>query len=144
MPLTRYFVWVGGVLLALLFVADAWLPELPLARTIDALPPAIHIHSDQKWPERIVFDTSATVPGQASAANAQTDGSAPATIALASSKLREARAELRTTDAGLPVNPKRPEARSKHQRNVAKKHSPKPVLLAARRAPFGWFGPTFW
>jgi hypothetical protein len=29
MPLARYFVWVGSVLLALLFIADAYLPKLP-------------------------------------------------------------------------------------------------------------------
>jgi hypothetical protein len=31
MPLARYFFYVGGVLLALLFIADAYLPKLPVA-----------------------------------------------------------------------------------------------------------------
>jgi hypothetical protein len=30
MPLARYFLYVGGVLLALLFVADMCLPKLPV------------------------------------------------------------------------------------------------------------------
>ena len=99
MPLTRYFVWVGSVLLTLLFIADAYLPKLPPAGAIDELPPAIRIHSDQKWPERVVYDTSVPMPKAALAANPETNSSPP-------SKLREALAELRTIDAKLPANPK--------------------------------------
>jgi hypothetical protein len=58
------------VLLALLFIADACLPKLPAAKaTTDAPPPAIRIHSERKWPERIVFDTSAPMPRMATAAS---------------------------------------------------------------------------
>src|SRR5215470_2639753 len=45
MPLARYFLWVGAVLLALLLVADLSLPELPIAKSADARLPAIHIRS---------------------------------------------------------------------------------------------------
>ena len=63
MPLARYFLWVGGVLLALLFVADARLPALPVAEaTTDVPSPIIRIHSERKWPDRIVFDTNAPIP----------------------------------------------------------------------------------
>ena len=63
MPLARYFLWVESVLLALLFIADACLPNLPAGKpTTDRPPPAIRIHSERKWPERIVFDTSAPMP----------------------------------------------------------------------------------
>ena len=137
MPLTRYFVWVGSVLLTLLFIADAYLPKLPPAGAIDELPPAIRIHSDQKWPERVVYDTSVPMPKAALAANPETNSSPP-------SKLREALAELRTIDAKLPANAKQLEARPQGKRNLAKKRAPKPVLFAARRSPFGWFGPTIW
>jgi hypothetical protein len=140
MPLMRYFVFVSSVLLALLFIADACLPKLPTAGKTNALPPGVRIYSDQKWPERIVYDTSATMLRSAPAANPEAAGSAPPTIAVASPKLREALAELQTTDASPPqsANPK------KQQHKFAKKHAAKPVRLATRRSPFGWFGPTIW
>ena len=60
MPLVRYFFFVGGVLLALLFILDASLPKLPVAdgdyARVDKS--IIRIHSDRKWPERVVLDTS--------------------------------------------------------------------------------------
>jgi hypothetical protein len=63
MPLARYFTWVGSVLLALLFVANAYLPKLPAAGNTEVQLPIIRVHSDQnKWPERIVFDTAAVLP----------------------------------------------------------------------------------
>ena len=140
MPLMRYFVFVSSVLLALLFIADACLPKLPTAGKTNARPPGVRIYSDQKWPEPIVYDTSATMLRSAPAANPEAAGSAPPTIAVASPKLREALAELQTTDASPPqsANPKKP------QHKFAKKHAAKPVRLATRRSPFGWFGPTIW
>ena len=131
MPLMRYFVWVGSVLLALLFIAGACLPKLPTAGKTDALPPGIRIHSDQKWPERIVYDTSAPMLRPAPAVNPEAAASAPP---VASPKLREALAEL----PPQPANPKKP------QHKFAKKHAAKPVWVATRRSPFGWFGPTIW
>ena len=75
---------------------------------------------------------------------AKADSSASPNVAVASPQLREALAEFRTIDAKLPANPKQPEARLQRKRNLAKKRAPKPVLFAARRSPFGWFGPTIW
>src|ERR1700750_2533503 len=61
MPLRQYFVWVGSVLLVALFVADWCLPA-PVAHPHSEIPPnqrvSLRIRSDQKWPERIVFDTA--------------------------------------------------------------------------------------
>ena len=48
MPLARYFLFVGGVLLALLFLSDAYLPKLPAAERADTDLPVIRIHSDRK------------------------------------------------------------------------------------------------
>ena len=144
MPLARYFVWVGSVLLALLFIADAYLPKLPDAGNANAFSPVVHIHSDQKWPERVVYDTSAPMPKPALAANPEADSSAPANAARASPKSREALAELQTSDARLPATPKQPEAKPQRQRKVSKKRTLRPFLFAARRSPFGWFGPTIW
>ena len=60
MPLARYFLFVGGVLLALLFISDAYLPKLPVSNRANSHSAIIRIHSDQKWPERVVFDTTQT------------------------------------------------------------------------------------
>src|ERR1700674_5686442 len=62
MPLFQYFGWVGSFLLAALFAASWWFsgnvadappPRAPLSESIH-----IRIHSDHKWPERVVFDTT--------------------------------------------------------------------------------------
>jgi len=58
MPLARYFLYVGGVLLAVVFMLDACLTEPPAMRRLQTSSPAIRIHSERKWPERIVFDTT--------------------------------------------------------------------------------------
>jgi len=62
-PIVRYFAVVGSLLLAMLFIAD-WL--LPKGQTQSdaggkADKPTIVLRSDQKWPERVVFDTSAPI-----------------------------------------------------------------------------------
>ena len=70
MPLLRYFLFVGGSLLALLLVVNAAFPIAPLPETLTSasdLPP-IRIHSERKLPERLVFDTSVAMPAQAPAA----------------------------------------------------------------------------
>lgn len=69
MPVARYFLWVGGVLLALLFIANACLPKLPEGRATDTPRPVIRIYSERKWPERIVFDTSTPMLHMAAAAS---------------------------------------------------------------------------
>lgn len=67
MPIARYFVFVGGTLLALLlavnwYFADGssssatlpieYAPLLPQASDFN-----IRIQSEQKWPEKLLFDT---------------------------------------------------------------------------------------
>lgn len=59
MPVVRYIVWVGTSLLALLFVANWFLPEPlpePAHEAIDR--PIIRIASIQQPPERVVIDTN--------------------------------------------------------------------------------------
>ena len=57
MPLRHYFLFVGGALLALLFVAN-WLVPASSERTDSAVYfPPIRIHSDRKGPEAVVIDT---------------------------------------------------------------------------------------
>jgi hypothetical protein len=59
-PIGRYIAFVGSLLLAIFFIADWYLPMAPTQSvTSRETEPIISIKSDRKWPERIVFDTSA-------------------------------------------------------------------------------------
>src|SRR5258708_13167068 len=85
MLLARYFLSVGGVLLALLFVADAVVPKVPAAATdsndLGTDKAVIRIHTDRKWPEPVVFDTNSPttiVPAQIVKAEAALPPPAPA------------------------------------------------------------------
>ena len=77
MPLLNYFGWVGSFLVAALFAAN-WCFPAPIGR----LRPSdvtlnqrinIRIHSDHKWPERVVFDTTRAKLAPAEAAQAETE-----------------------------------------------------------------------
>jgi hypothetical protein len=60
MPIRQYFLWVGSILFAALFVASGLLPE-PVAHPRSEIPPNqrvnLQIRSNHKWPERVVLDT---------------------------------------------------------------------------------------
>jgi len=63
-PLFQYFGWVGSFLLAALFAAN-WCCSAPIARAPLSDVPLdqkihIRIHTDHKWPERVVLDTTRT------------------------------------------------------------------------------------
>ena len=65
MPLVRYFVFVGGMLLGLLFLADWYFPASTAATAIadnDVDRSIIRIHSSHKWPAAIQMDTRAPMP----------------------------------------------------------------------------------
>ena len=73
MLVLKYFMYVGGSLLALLLLCAALLPKPPVADSTVASAsdvPAIRIHSQQKWPERVVLDTNAPMPAPAKVAQA--------------------------------------------------------------------------
>ena len=77
MPLLKYFGWVGGFLVAALFAAN-WCSSVPIARSRPSHVPLnqrinIRIHTDQKWPERVVFDTSRWRLAPAENAQAETE-----------------------------------------------------------------------
>ena len=80
MPVLRYLLYVGGGLLALLFIVDAWLPDRPAVHGGPGPSAAIRIHSDRKWPERVVLDTSqpTIVPPPAKVADTLPASSPPA------------------------------------------------------------------
>jgi hypothetical protein len=135
MPLARYFFFVGGVLLALLFVVDAVLPKLPVADRTDTDLPVIRIHSDRKWPERVVFDTSipTIIPPQTAKAEAVVPAPAPVADVSAKVRVREAFAQF------VPPDPKKPEPKLQRKRKIAKSRVAPPVVLVAQQPRFGFF-----
>ena len=157
MPLLRYFVFVGATLLALLFISDAFLPGQSLPGYMNAassdLPP-FRIHSDQKWPERIVFDTSLptikpVVVADLSSANRQ---SAETATAAQKADVREAFAQLAPAarNSDLKAEPavkqlvaKTPEAKPHAKRKVAKARPSRPMILVAQQPHFGLFESTW-
>jgi hypothetical protein len=59
MPIVRYIVWVGTSLLALLFVANWCIVEIPQEAVHEAIAmPVIRIASVQQPPEAVVIDTN--------------------------------------------------------------------------------------
>ena len=62
MPVVRYFLFVGGALIALLLFADwVWSGSTPVQQAATEAPAndvILRIRSGQKWPEKVVFDTT--------------------------------------------------------------------------------------
>jgi hypothetical protein len=97
MPLLRYFIFVGGSLLALLFVVNVAFPMQPLPENLTSgsdLPP-VRIHSERKLPDRVVFDTGAVLPGQTQ----------PAPVVVAQAKPQPQVVTQVQTKAQAPVPP---------------------------------------
>src|SRR3954452_4098236 len=69
MPLARYFLCAGGVLLALLLVLDASLPKSFTPERAHTNLPVIRIHSMEKLPERVVYDTALPTRAPTAVAN---------------------------------------------------------------------------
>ena len=140
MPLARYFLWVSSALLAVLLIAHWYLPELPDADKASVVPPLVRIQSEQKWPERIVYDTSRETIVTAPPANAQSDIAPPAPVATARDAFAEAPAS--DTSKAQSVDQKKPDAKPQAKRKVAKRRAP--VLVVQRYPQFGWYGPNYW
>jgi len=142
MPLMRYFIFVGGALLALLFTADAFLPALPVvqASRSDTDRSVIRIRSDAKWPERVVFDTSRPTTTPIPAPIVAQAAAPQEKVAATSSK-----AGVREAFAQLPVTPGHPKPKRKSvARNYAGPNAGPPRMLVAQQRPMGFFGNTVW
>jgi len=140
MLLARYFLSVGGVLLALLFVADAVVPKMPAADTnrndADIDKAVIRIHTDRKWPERVVFDTSiptTIVPAQTVKAEVVVPPPTPVADVSAKTRVREAFAQF------VAPEPKKPEAKPQRKRKIAKSRIAPPMIQVAQQPRFGFF-----
>lgn len=170
MPLLRYFVFVGGALLALLFVSDAVLPQVPLPSTLNSGSdlPAVRIHSDRKWPERVVFDTSAPTVGAVTIAKTAAPGqpmladlSMKARIRAAFAQLPPKKSEskggsqvesqtstpkivaMAASQPGNASQPIRPDLKPQLKRRVARVRPVRPVMLVAQQPHFGLFDTTW-
>ena len=134
MPLARYFFYVGSVLLALLFIADACLPKLPAVNHSDELRPMIRIYSDRGWPARVVYDTGLAMNPRVPNVISGPYIPAPERVANDASRVREAFASLRPSAAQTPqpVHSAKPAARQRHPRRTARRMPP-PMFLVAQR-----------
>lgn len=162
MPLMRYFVFVGGILIALLLISDAVLPKQPLPSYMNVTSseqPAVRIRSDRKWPERIVFDTSAptmppmmaeSMPAPRAGVDAMTvkagvrDAFAQVTPPAVSSRAKteaniDAKAETKTDQAVTRAAETRPQPK----RKIARARPSRPLLLVAQQPHFGLMDSTW-
>jgi hypothetical protein len=135
MPLARYFLFVGGALLALLLLFDAYGPSSPVADQTEAAAdfPAIRINSDRKWPEPVVFDTSIqAIPAQLVKTETV---AAPTTIAVVSAgdRVHDAFAQF------VPADSRKPAPKLPPKRKIAKNRVGPPTVLAAQQPRFGFW-----
>jgi len=150
MPLARYFLFVGAGLLTLLFVVDLCLPKSPAAeRTYAAAnPSAIRIHSDRKWPERVIFDTTRRTIAPATTGIAESDVPAPTGVADVAAKVRVREAFAQLTPSGSnqlqSVDPRKPEPKQRKPKAAARGYARPPTILVAQQPRFGFFGNSIW
>src|SRR5258708_23763960 len=117
MPVARYFLYVGGVLLALLFLVDALMPQ-EFAVASHSAPgidkSTVRIHSVQKLPERVVYDTSlpTIVPPAARTVVAAAAPPAPAGDASAQTRVRNTFAQFVPAEAKKLRPPHAPNKRT--------------------------------
>ena len=162
MPVLRYFIVVGTALLALLFAVDAYLPKLPAADHVDTAAnvasdlSVIRIHSIQKWPERVEFDTSLPTITPAAAVlatnNVPADGNAPVRMRDAFAQLQTSQVQasqvqtpgLQTPDSKKPEPKLLPKRKTAASRTVSKSRAGPPVILVAQQPHFGLFPNAIW
>jgi hypothetical protein len=137
MPLIRYFVFTGGALLALLYLADYYMAG-PVSAAAETGPDLsiTRIHSAQTWPEKIVFDTSVRqIPLTKAAASSASDAAAPpaapegtrqafAMVAQSAAESKAAESKTAESKQATPAAPKK---------RVAERHRRRqPLRMAAR------------
>ena len=130
-PLGRYVLFVGSVLLALLLFAGSYLPqptESSDGREARVDKSVIRISSAHRWPEKVVYDTTQPTfvpPAVVAAAEAPTPG-LPANAREAFAKI----AVVTPSTKSLPVavQPKR----------KLKRRPPEARIVAYREPSYGW------
>jgi hypothetical protein len=167
MPVARYFLYVGGVLIALLFAVAALVPPEAAIHSAPGIDRStVRIHSDQKLPERVVFDTTLP-PVVPAAAKVQTAAApVPAPDMSAQTRVRDTfaqfipgdprKAEQGVVKAEQTVAKVEPVAPPK-KRKIARVHSAPPAAYPPYGSPmrvaqqqqqqqqrFGFFGGPIW
>jgi hypothetical protein len=163
MPIFRYFIFVGGALLALLFAADFIVPASPVGQAIATASneqPMIRIRSDRHLPDRVVLDTSqptiavpvvktaaVVAPQQPVQADVLAETSAKARVRETFAQFTQAApnaASAKKTDAKSQALAQVPQVQPK--RRVARTH-PAPQfarpMLVAQQPHFGLFNTTW-
>jgi hypothetical protein len=154
MPVARYFLFVGGILLALIFAIDGFSSPQPVvasqaASSVDKT--VVRIRSDQKLPERVVYDTSlpTIVPAPVMTARAV----APPAPASANASVTDSSAQARARDTFAQFVPAeaKPEPQVQRKRKIAKSRPVRPMqaaqqpqLRVAQQSQFGFFGGSNW
>jgi hypothetical protein len=120
MPLFQYFGWVGASLVAALLAAN-WCFSNPMALAPRSDVPFdqrinIRIHTDHKWPERVVFDTTRLTLAQSG--DAPTDVGGREAAVLAERQPFDAFAEMTALSARPSLRPP-PSARLAAAREVS-------------------------
>ena len=147
MPVARYFLFVGGILLALLFALDAFTPQQMVVAG-SAVPSinktVVRIRSDQKLPERVVYDTSLpTIVPPAAATQIAAAPAAPAADVGAQAQVRDTFAQFVPAEAKKLE--KQPEPQAPRKRKVAKIRPAHPMRVAQQpHFGFGFFGSNTW
>jgi len=107
MPFRGYFLYIGSILLALLFILDWYLPPSdagPIRSDVDRS--TIRIHSVHKWPKAVAIDTTLPTivppPVAMAAARAPPPPARPAREAFA---LAEATPAIRPAEPAKPAKP---------------------------------------
>jgi hypothetical protein len=134
MPLLRYLTFVGGTLLALLFVASWYFPETETIKHSDVAKPVIRITSDRVGPPRVDFDTrveAAAIPVPAPDPELVADN-----LEQAPARVAEARPVAQTTTPTVAV-------KIEHKKTKVAKR-PAPQRVAANPQGFQPFRSTWW
>ena len=147
MPVARYILFVGGLLLALLFALDAFAPP-QMAVAGNAAPSVdktvVRIRSDQKLPERVVYDTSLpTIVAPTATTRIAAAPAAPAADVNAQAQVRDTFAQFVPAEAKKLE--KQPEPQAPRKRKIAKIRPAQPMRVAQQQHfGFGFFGSNAW
>lgn len=143
MPLAAYFINVGAALLALLLIADFYLPTPPVAQRAIANPPVIRIYSDRKAVQPVIFDTTQIAIAAVTPTPWDTHPPALATRVAPNNQfsapgVRDAYASYREAS----VNKRQPTR--KYAGRGTRKYAQPRIILTARQPQFSWFSFGRW
>jgi hypothetical protein len=134
MPIGRYFICIGSVLLALLFLADWYYPASAAVARAEVDRSILRIKSDHKWPERIVIDT--TLPTIVPPPVLAEDTSRALVSKQVAAKVVRVLPAVSLPSLGRDLKPAAP-----RKLKLARRPMPNPFSFQqanARELPFGW------